>query len=416
MHFKISCISVYSKSKIRVYLPYSISISMQPDPKFAYIAFDVFPSQKGAATHIQHCLVALQNTFNCGVLICLGNNHMPAVQFDKERNLYVYRFQQKIVNFLKRTQKFQEFVSEVLSLTANKSIHIVQFRDIWSAIPALSAKQSFSTVFEVNSFASIELPNRYPAISQRVIEKIKSLEEYSIQHSKALITPSAVTQSYIQHHFNVPKNKIQVIPNGVQLYSATRSTKDLGDYILYFGALQKWQGIKILLKAMKELSDVSVKLVICASVPKKRTLHYHQLAQDYGVSHQLIWLYELDKQQLAEKIKNALFTVAPLTACDRNLTQGCHPLKIIESMGYGVPVLASRLPVVSEIITENKEGFLITADRPELLGRKMRGLLADPKKLQDMGTKAKNKIKENYLWQHQEEKMQLLYNNLIYGY
>ncbi len=79
---------------------------MTPKPEYIYIAFDVFPSQKGAATHIDHCLKALQNTFNCGLLICLGTDAMPAFQYDKQRNLYVYRFKEKVVNFLQRAEAF----------------------------------------------------------------------------------------------------------------------------------------------------------------------------------------------------------------------------------------------------------------------------------------------------------------------
>lgn len=384
-------------------------------PTYAYIAFDLFPSQKGAATHIEHCLVALQNTFNCGILICLGNDDMPSVQYDNERNLFVYRFQEKIVNFLNRTQKFQEYIHEVLSLSANNEINLCHFRDIWGGTSALSLKNNFKTVFEVNSFASIELPNRYPSITPNALTKIKALESFCIEKSDVIITPSEITKKYILNTFSTSEETIRVIPNGVSVLSEINSTKELGKYILYFGALQKWQGIKNLFKAMKEISDLDIKLVICSSVPEKRTQIYQELAKNYGVAHQLIWFYELDKKQLSEKITDAIFTVAPLTACDRNLVQGCNPLKILESMAYGVPVLATHLPVVNEIITENVNGFLVAPDRPEIFGRKMRSLLNNRKKLQEIGVNAKKLIKENYLWEYQESKMKLVYQNLIDG-
>ena len=389
---------------------------MNPKPEYIYIAFDVFPSQKGAATHINHCLKALQNTFNSGLLICLGTDDMPAFQFDKERNLYVFRFKEKIANFLKRTEQFQIKVNEVLNLPLCSAIKLVQFRDIWGGIPILQHKATYKTVFEVNAFQHIELPNRYPNISERVIEKIKVQEQYCMSHADAIITPSQVTQSFIYSNYNIKNQSVNVIPNGVTIVKTTRHNSETNNqtpYLLYFGAVQKWQGIKTLFKALKELNDLDIRLLICASVPKKRTLIYHELAESIGVAHQIDWLYQLDKQALAQKIINAKISIAPLLACNRNSIQGCNPLKIIESMAYGIPVVASNLAVVKEIIDDNDTGFLVTPDRPELLGRKIRALLEQPKTLKQVADKGKQKIKKNYLWMYQESKMKNIYQNLL---
>jgi glycosyltransferase involved in cell wall biosynthesis len=353
---------------------------MPQKPEYVYIAFDVFPSQKGAATHINHCLKALQQTYTNGLLICLGNDDMPAFQFDKERNLYVYRWKEKVFNFLERTQKFQDNILEILQLPLCESIKLAHFRDIWGGISILKSNLQVKTVFEINAFPHIELPNRYPNISETVLEKIENMEQFCITNCNTIITPSQVTKGYIQNYFNIETDKINVIPNGVKIYNENPSSKTNPlphSYILYFGALQKWQGIKTLLKALRELDDLDIRLLICASVQKKRTLIYHELAEDFGVNHKIDWLYELNKEELVVKIKNAKLTVAPLSECNRNITQGCSPLKILESMAYGTPVVASRIPVVAELITDNNTGYLVPPDRPETLGRKIRTLLDD---------------------------------------
>jgi glycosyltransferase involved in cell wall biosynthesis len=382
-------------------------------PEYIYIAFDLFPSQKGAATHINHCLKALQNTYKTGLLICLGNDDMPRFQYDKERRLYVYRWKEKIVNFLERTQAFQKSVTELLLSDLCTEVKLIHFRDIWGGLPVLNTihKQSQKTVFEVNAFASIELPNRYPNISQSVIAKIKAIEQFCIANCNTIITPSKVTKQYILNTYKT-KVSLNVIPNGVSIYKAKKLTQDQTPYILYFGALQKWQGIKTLFKAFKELEAVNVRLMICASVSEKRALSQKELAEAIGVAHSIDWFYELDKEALASKIVNALFTVAPLALCDRNLVQGCNPLKIIESLAYGVPVVASNIPVVKELIEDCETGFLVDPDRPEALGRKMRTLIEQPEQVQNVGEKGEKHILENYLWKHQEQKMKTLYLNL----
>jgi len=385
-------------------------------PEYVYIAFDLFPSQKGAATHINHCLKALQNTFKTGLLICLGNDDMPVFQFDKERNLYVYRWKEKVVNFLERTQKFQASVLEILKIPLCQAIKLIHFRDIWGGIPALKTDLNCKTVFEVNAFSHIELPNRYPNISESVLQKIKNFEDYCITKCDVIITPSNVTKRFIKDHFKIKSLKINVIPNGVQYYdSNSLETKydSPHPYILYFGALQKWQGIKTLLKALKEIDDLNIRLLICASVPEKRTLIYHDLAKSIDVYHKVDWLYELDKQLLASKIKNALLTVAPLSSCNRNIIQGCNPLKILESMAYATPVIASDIPVVRELISDHKTGYLVPSDRPELLGRKIRTLLEVPKELKKVGLNGKKEIEKKYLWDYQEHKMKNIYKTVL---
>lgn len=390
---------------------------MTPKPEFVYIAFDVFPSKKGAATHINHCLNALQQTFNSGLLICLGNDDMPSFQFDNTRNLYIYRWKEKVLNFLERTEKFQLAVSAILDSDLCKTIKLIHFRDIWGGLPALNNKSlRKKTVFEVNAFSHIELPNRYPNISHKVLHKIKDLERLCIGNSNVIITPSAVTKQFISNNFGINSSKIKVVSNGVTIYKSKNnknSSFTSSAYIMYFGALQKWQGIKTLFKAFKELEDLEVRLLICASVPEKRTLIYQELAQNIGIAHKIDWLFELEKTELAQKIKQALFTVAPLAASNRNIVQGCNPLKILESMAYGTPVIASNIPVVSEIIKNKDLGFLVTPDRPELLGRKMRTLLEQPEILKLTGLNGKKEIEKNYLWKDQELKMKTIYKTLL---
>lgn len=389
---------------------------MNQKPQFVYIAFDVFPSKKGAATHINHCLKALQNTFNTGLLICLGHDDMPAFQFDTARNLYIYRWKGKILNFLERTQEFQKAVSKLLVSDLCDAIQLIHFRDVWGGFPAIKLAKNVQLVYEVNAFNHIELLQRYPNMSPSALEKIKDLEKQCIQSSDTIITPSQVTKDFIIGFGDIDSVKVTVISNGVTIYksdSISKTNTPKTPCILYFGALQKWQGIKTLFKALKELQDLDIRLTICASVPEKRTHFYQELAQDIGVGHQIDWLFELDKPQLATLIKNALLTVAPLASCDRNIVQGCNPLKIIESLAYGTPVVASDLPVVKELIEDTKTGFLVPPDRPELLGRKIRSLLMQPKTLEHVGKNGKKAIENNYLWEYQEAKMMTVYKTLL---
>ncbi len=248
-----------------------------------------------------------------------------------------------------------------------------------------------------------------------MLQKIKQLEHHCIHHCTSIITPSTVTKQFIITSFDAPKDKITIVPNGVTQYQPTPlSQQQTSPYILYFGAFQKWQGIKTLFKAFKELKDLDLRLVLCASVPQKRIAIYHTLAEDLGILDRIDWYYELDKEQLALIIQEAFLSVAPLAACNRNIIQGCNPLKVLESMSYATPVVASKLPVTECLISDGKTGFLVPADRPQLLGRKLRSLYEQENLVQKVGRNAKKLIEEKYLWKDQEAKMKALYRTLTY--
>ena len=82
-------------------------------------------------------------------------------------------------------------------------------------------------------------------------------------------------------------------------------------------------------------------------------------------------------------------------------------------MSYGIPVVASDIPVIRELIENNTTGFLVPPDRPEVLGRKIRTLLESPAQLKKVGMNGKKAIEKKYLWEYQEDKMKEVYKTLL---
>jgi glycosyltransferase involved in cell wall biosynthesis len=88
-------------------------------------------------------------------------------------------------------------------------------------------------------------------------------------------------------------------------------------------------------------------------------------------------------------------------------------LKILESMALGVPVLASDLPAVREIITPDVDGFLVRPDRPAELARAIEVLLEQPALLGQIGIAARARIERELTWDRSCAKLRGLYEAMM---
>ena len=382
-----------------------------------YSAFDVHPSAKGASTHITHFSKALFDFGGGGWLNVMADENLPLHEVNTTNNTEITRFLGDIPNYLLRAQAFTDALLEKLFLQNN--LQICHFRDIWSGLAILSNPHknitTYKTIFEVNGLPSIELPYRYPNLSNQTLEKIIILEDFCLNNCDKIIVPSLeISKKLISR--NISKEKITVIPNGADLQKLRpRPVNAPEKYIIYFGALQSWQGIDTLLQSFALISPIfeDLKLVICSANKPRQVKNYHKLAEKLHLSEKIIWKYQLPKRILAGWVSNALFSVAPLKECSRNLEQGCSPLKILESMALATPVIASDIPAVKEIISNEQIGALIRADRPAILARMMQKWLENDTQTQEIGKKARIFIGQNFSWKVQTAILTKVYQDLM---
>lgn len=379
-------------------------------PEAIYAAFDRFPTRKGASTHIARFAPALFRHAGGGLLYVLGDSSMPARQL--EGDVEIVRFRREIPNFLERAVAYQSQLARVVG-AARGSLRIAHFRDPWSGPPLLSADRDWATVYEVNALPSIELPSAFPSVSPQTLAKIRATELWCLAECDAVVTPSQTTASMLER-LGVASAKITVIPNGADPVAPQPRPFDAPErYILYFGAMQPWQGVDTLLRAFARLADLDeLRLVVCGSTRSRDARRLESLAAKLGVAERTIWHWSLDDAELRPWLANAELTAAPLRECARNVEQGCAPLKIVESMAAGVPVVASNLPPVREIMTDRVEGRLVAPDRPADLARAIRVLLHCPELRAEMSAAARRRVESSLTWSHSIDTLTTLYERL----
>ncbi len=332
------------------------------EPRSVYIAFDLFPAPKGSSTHIAHMLDALASCLPPVLVLCLGAPGLPALQINPDF-ISIHRYHSSNRNLLQRAQGFGAFVEERLA-RLRLPPDLIVFRDPWGGVPALAASPTSSTLFEVNGLPSWELPYSYPAVGRNstLLEKLRDMEWFCLERADRIITVSGVTKRALAE-MGVEAGKIGVVPNAAPLSFFRAGDRELEKRpeVLYAGSLQPWQGVETILHAYSLLkgkgADFCLRLVHNG---KRRWLKgMVKLAKRLGIEELVKFQGPVEREHLACLTARALFTVAPLEESFRNTVQGCCPLKIVESLAAGTPVLASDLEVCRELVTHGRDGLLL---------------------------------------------------------
>ena len=140
---------------------------------------------------------------------------------------------------------------------------------------------------------------------------------------------------------------LSFIPNSV-IYNCSNMTEpptEANDgYFLYFGRLSDEKGVDILINAFLGLSDVRLKIV--GGGPSRKQLE----AMTEGAAN-IEFLGFKSQSELKTIIKGSKFVIIPSRCYENN------PMTIVESYGYGRPVIGSRIGGIPEIIEDGKTGF-----------------------------------------------------------
>ena len=387
-----------------------------PGPAAAYVAFDRFPSTKGAGVHIGQMAAELFDHAGGGLLVALAGPGMPLHQ--QEGGVRLHRVRADEPNLLDRAEGFSRTVAGLLNRHAD-TLRICHVRDPWGALPALAVPgRSFPVVYEVNGLPSIELTHTRPGVTAAARERLRELETACLTVADAVVVPSRVLAATVGAR-GVPAARIHLVPNGADLpvLPLPRPAQAPDRYLVYVGALQAWQGGDVLLRAFARLADlVDVHLVICSSVGRRFGRGLRRLARRLGVDDRVHWQVAVPHAHVAAWLSHAEISVAPLTACERNLDQGCSPLKILESLAAGVPVVASDLPVVRELLGGGDHcGRLVPPDRPDALARALRVLLEYPDSARELGARGRDRVASGLTWADSRARLREVYRSLDAG-
>jgi glycosyltransferase involved in cell wall biosynthesis len=88
---------------------------------------------------------------------------------------------------------------------------------------------------------------------------------------------------------------------------------------------------------------------------------------------------------------------------------------VLEAMASGLPVVASRVGGVPEIVADGETGFLVAPGDVDELRDRLAQLLGDPGLAMKMGRRAREMIVEHFTWEHCAARCLAAYQELLTG-
>lgn len=190
---------------------------------------------------------------------------------------------------------------------------------------------------------------------------------------------------------------VYVVPNGIDVEPARADVvvaqqagnpKDRPFRLLFVGRLAPEKGVDVLVRAMRLLPVQDFELTIVGGGPLEPELK--AMVLNLALESVIRFRGQVEHGQVAEYYKNADALIVP----SHSEGQG---VVIIEAMSFGVPVIASRVGGIPELIADGATGLLFSAGDSDQLAAQITRLRQDALLRSDIGENARTSASQ-YGW------------------
>ncbi len=200
----------------------------------------------------------------------------------------------------------------------------------------------------------------------------------------------------------IPADRIRVKPNFLNRDPGADGRAAQGDYALFVGRLAPVKGLRTLLDAWRGLPDIP--LHIAGGGPMLESLSREVESEE--MRHVRLLGY-LPNSDIPDLMRNARFLVFP-----SEWYEG-FPVTIVEAFACGLPVLASRLGGMAEVVDEGATGRHFVPGNADDLREQARALWQDHAATQGMGQEARAVFESRYTAERNYEILSAIYEEAI---
>ncbi|NLA04437.1 MAG: glycosyltransferase family 4 protein [Firmicutes bacterium] len=251
--------------------------------------------------------------------------------------------------------------------------------------------------------------------AQRYIGEV----EWSLTYEAwRVICNSRYMREEIEGVFNLPPDKISIVPNGIRAEAFRVSSPDPGvrrqfaapgEKILFFiGRLVREKGVQVLLQALPQIEErfPGVRAVIAGQGPYGEELH--RLSLHSGIDRRVTFAGYID-----EETRNQLYALAD-AAVFPSLYEP-FGLVALEAMATGTPVVVSDTGGFAETVEHGVNGVRVAVENAAALADQICLLLGNPDLARRLSQRALKDVAEHYGWPAIARRYEEIYQRVVYS-
>lgn len=248
---------------------------------------------------------------------------------------------------------------------------------------------------------------------------VKPLLKFAIGQAQAVFANSSFTAGKIKALRNVD---VEWSPYGTTLESGSTSAGNGGTSaivphpvngkfkILFVGRHIERKGICYLIEAAKHLpcDQFEIRIVGVGDLTDKLKAQ----AAEIEDAAEIIFTGKLSPEELANEYRTANVFTLPAIVDSKGDTEGLGVV-LIEAMELGLPVVASNVGGIPDVVVDGVSGILVPEKDPEALAGAYRRLAAEPELVKQLLAGAQKRIAECFSWDKIVERQIDSYKKII---
>ncbi len=387
--------------------------------KILMLTWEYPPRIVGGIARVVHDLSKrlIKDGHEVTVITYKDGENVPEYENDKGVNVY------RVDNYMIHPNNFIDWIMQLNFNMISKAIEIINKEGGFDVIHAHDwlvtyAAKSLKNAYDIPIVATIHATEagRNSGIHDDTQRYINDTEWLLTYEATEVIVNSNFMKNDLQRLFGLPYDKINVIPNGINLTNFTGIDRDYDfrrqyamdneKIILYVGRLVYEKGVQHLIAAMpKVLSNYNdAKLIIAGRGGMIDELKAE--AASLGLTDKIYFTGYLDSKKVQKMYKCADIAVFPSTY---------EPFGIValEAMLAGVPTVVSDVGGLNEIVNHGVDGMKAYAGNPNSIADSITALLYDHQLATNVAKKAKQKVKEQFNWEKIAQDTHFTYEKAI---
>jgi len=225
---------------------------------------------------------------------------------------------------------------------------------------------------------------------------------------------TTVSESIAQEmkEYRLDPGNLTVMFNGVDekfFYPKQKKSEDTDKYILYVGRIDREKGLFDLVECGRYVCNEMNNVSFVLAGNGRDLSNLKQKIKKAGLQKKFKFLGQVDKNQLVKLYQNASIFVLP------SYHEGL-PGVVLEAMSCGLPVITTDVRGNRDLISNGKNGIVVSPRAPKKLAAAIVCLLNDDDMQLNLGKNARKTIEENYTWDNISSKFLRHYESLIEDY